>query len=329
MHEKPRKISLVPNQGASNRALFERAYRNNNTVRKHRIEIDEARSRMTIRQTPSGRLYTPSPEQMQLLRDTSTEVQQAANATLTNAYETGVDSWNEWFGLASQLQTFSEYTSTETAFIISEAYDMRRSIANGLSGLHVELLSLAMQIRDEIIEADTAPNNSPERTARIAVDRQEISGVIAEQSMLALMNYDQNANHIATVSSVEEDLHEKTDIRYYYTTSRPTQSWKLPLQIKLSPRTMDGRFVDPIKAAPENGATLFYSDYDPAGGYKLARLLVAQLNGANFSDDDLAYVTASKDQLKKDLANIATEIPGEQLLSVEDSAALTHLKTAS
>lgn len=204
--------SDLPQFGTPARSLFEKTYHEKDILRLEGIKLDEK----IVRLEYIFRNYGMGDDFSQLcdlaIRET--------NQQLAVIEKKPIDNWNDYFRLLSRIDTVEVTACAPVLYSDPKLWKERLNLVDGLAGIYVERLKSVLSIYDNEIELDNQ-------------ERAELTGVINEQTALALLNRDQVPSRVATPSSTLDDLKHNTDIDLLRMTN-DGDSYLQHLQIKTS-----------------------------------------------------------------------------------------------
>ncbi len=306
------RLRSTPRLFDDDRELYEKAYREGNILVQASISLDtqiqELKNKIYREEDGRINLYTPAPEEIHV--DTDILFHQAMIA-LGKSKENNVGSWNDYFRLALQAEMIHERLLADLLFMAYDGFDRRREFFNGVAGKNISIVDLILTVIDkrygkhfdrQALSSNALLNESFER------ERSQLRGALSEATTMALANYSQSPSKLALPARTYGDLYQKTDMVYYYTDDKTKQSYVVPAQIKTSRSSSYQQ-----DTSPEYGFTLYMSDYDDSRNFRLARLLVAQHEPRNLSEDDQHYLESARARFDADIKQLRTEHPGVPL----------------
>lgn len=209
---------------------------------------------------------------------------------------TGDETWNDYFRLASKYDFAVESAAADAAFSAPGEHALREELVDGTAGKSVARIEELLWLYDSETDVESKVG---------------IAGAITEQLALTLVNYRQYSTVLATPSTIEDDLHNKTDMYIYHMTE--SGGYKASVQVK----TGDDN------TPPQNGFTINSSAigkmYDslsesmPNKQFQLARLIVSQFNGTSISEKEQRNIKNSLAAFDKHVSDALRESPGIKL----------------
>jgi len=233
----------------------------------------------------------------------------------------GSANWTDYYRLLGQVATSRVRHQAELAMIFVDQTAMREEMVNGLPGIHVGILEHALEQYEGIVKEHMPKRqNEPAIYKELLKELAELRGAISEHTLLALLNFAQSPDRYGVMPTLMEDISEKTDLMYYYTTTTEDgepHAYKLPTQVKTSE---EFAYLD---AAPENGIMLVLSDYLPEAKKDATRNKAS--SPQNTSQAGQSAETEDKKHPSLYLAELLVKLHRPEVLTDEEHS---HLETA-
>ena len=235
-------------------------------------------------------------EQMTDIPDLSSEIgrmKDDASAVIERHYLDSERTWTDIYRLIAKRQLLEHIIYAPLFFRFGEnsTNEMRagrETLANGLLGLHTEIIANAL-------EEYHHPGASDD-------DRDQLVGVINEHTSMALINFDQDPDVIALPALTADDIAAKTDIVRYSVSRRGYKM--LPIQVKSSEPPKEKR----RRLTPKGGilVTGTMMGNSREGGLRTSHALVEVVNNANSPDREAheKHLMLSKEYLAANIARM-------------------------
>lgn len=250
----------TPRSTDPERRFFERTFGEGTIATRASLELDIAlRKLKSIRDTPE---HDTAQETEQLIAITAQAKQALYEADTKND-----GTWNEYYRLMTQIYTLPLYFEADSLFSQAGKSRERREMIDGVTGIHVEIIEDALAEHDAI---DKKLHELPKGSSiyrQFFEEREDLSGVITEQTFLALLNDDAHPDRMATLGRTYDDLYKKVD-SFYYHIDQEGVARRLPIQFKTTPNLYNRHLK------PDNGISLVLSDYNRGARHDLGRILV-------------------------------------------------------
>lgn len=283
------------------RRILEAAHSERNPVTVTSISIDK-----NVR-----RLQTYG-EQMIDIPDLSSEIERMKNdagAVIESNYLDSQRTWTDIYRLIAQSKLLEHIVYTPLLFrfgenATDEVREGREALANGLLGLHTEIIASALS---EYHHPDVSED-----------DQDHLLGVINEHTAMALLNFDQNPDTVTLPAATAEDIAAKTDIIRYTVTKRGYAT--LPIQVKSSePPKERRRQVTPRGGILVTGTMMGNSR---EGSLRTSRALVEIVNNTNSPHREAheEHLALSKEYLAANIARVTGEVDPRQSVSYLSAA---------
>lgn len=310
-----RPLRTTPRIFDDDRDIYEKAYLEGNMLIQASVTLDTQLDELQRRvySIKDGKIDVPLEEVADAERDFSMIFDQAV-LTLNKSNEGGVGTWNDFFRLKMQIDMIPERFHSQLAFMQYYEFDLRRELANGAAGKNVNVTSYALRLYDDLNENYSTTDQTVLNA--LAKEKNQLKGALSESVIMALANYSQSPSKLAIPARTYGDLRNKTDMIYLYADDKKKQSFAVPVQIKTT-RSILQTPARIRSISPDNGFTLFMSDYDDSDDFRLARLLVAQHEPRDLSADDEQFIIDARNKFDMDIKNKRQENPGMPLPVLE------------
>ncbi len=306
MSNRDGELRTTPNVYDRDRGLFEHAYQYGDILTRASIELDKGLDELSPVRVKDG-------QPVFNIIDTNVFTEELivlgtnAIAAVEKADANNEGSWVDFFRLASQSTTLLERLYAEPYFMSYESFSQRHNLVNGVSAKFAKIIIHAL-LQHAAIEERL--ENETSETMRNQYQRElgQLKGSISELTILSLANYDEVSSRLAITPRLYDDLYGKTDMILYHSRPREKESYKVPVQIKTTRKSLDKRQI------PTDGFALFLSDYDPDGNNTLATLLVMHFDDPSRLTPNMEqYIMNAKNKLNRDIRRRIAINPGVKL----------------
>lgn len=200
----------------------------------------------------------------------------------------------DYFRLMNARDFAVDSAAIHAAFSSHKEKGLRTAIADGLAGISIAHMGLALKLHGRTRNEDK---------------QNALRGVIAEQLALTLTNLSENPDRIAIPASLSEDRTEKTDLKIYHFSQGV--GYVTPAQVK-----SNKAFDAPYRGININQYMLGrqedqHDGIDPSRDFQLARSLVALMNADDLGDPEKNLISQSTKQFEAYL-DALLEYPGNR-----------------
>lgn len=306
-----REPRVTPHVYDRDRDLFERVYREGNTLVRASIELDRGLDALSPLQLRNGEVMMNVMDPMDLANELIV-LSASAIAAAEKADADNEGTWTDFLRFASQTATIGERVRAEAYFMSYESFSQRHELVNGVSAKFAKIIQYTLAMYDET-EQKLQMADSDSLRAQYSDELRQLRGGLSELTLLSLANYDEVSSRLALTPKVYDDLYGKTDIMLFHTKAREKESYKTPIQVKTTRQELNKNQI------PENGFALFLSDYDPDKNNTLAKLLVVHFEDPSKLTSAMEqYVIDAKNKLNEDIRAAIDRQPGFLLPQIQN-----------
>jgi hypothetical protein len=237
----------IPLLNPTTRYVFEVAAQDENTILQTSILIDAQ-----IEKAQRDAFYE-KPAQVPDFTDEIISMTKQAHEAIDHTDRTGEGTWTDYYRLVSQTAFLEQRLKAPFAFDQRGHWKERAQLVNGLYGVSASIINDALLEHD----AETATPG----------DKEQLRGVIQEQTFLALFNKEEQRKHIAVPSATCADLYYKTDADVWILPDRQSEPYFLPIQVKSSIQSTEQRVT------PRGGITIVAHEFNNHYNFKISRLI--------------------------------------------------------
>lgn len=264
--------NTTPRQNSPARRIFEHATQQGNTARIASIGID-TRVEATI-----ANILRDHTGMDALLSELPAD---GANHQVMDMVSTS-DNWTDSLRYAAAVTFMHERVVIPVTFNRSECQEIRDRTADGILGKALDLIEPVVEFIDSYQMRSTALLKHDQ------VQLQEAKGWVQEMTIMALINYPQNADLVALPSSTIQDLKESTDLICYL--QDHSIGYQIPISIKSSTESTRNEECRRPKLCVVGAADIGNLDL------VITRLLLRQHNGyPGLSDSEEAAIHAARE----------------------------------
>ncbi|MDB5186683.1 MAG: hypothetical protein JWM07_155 [Candidatus Saccharibacteria bacterium] len=226
----------VPLLDPTARYVFEAASQNKNTILQASVLMD---AQITDAQMRAH--YDPNTD-IPDFHDEIAHLTHFAQQSIEEADQTGQGTWTDYYRLVSQTAFLEQRMKAPFVFAERRFWRERDNLVNGIYGI-------SAQIIDDALREYDSESATPS-------DKEQLRGVIQEQTFLTLFNKAQQQKNLAVPSATCSDLYHKIDAEAWIFPDRQTDPMYIPVQIKSSVQD-DEQFI-----TPQGGITLYAHEFN-------------------------------------------------------------------
>lgn len=167
---------------------------------------------------------------------------QQAHHAIAEADQSRQGTWRDYYRLVNQTAFLEHRLKAPLAFEQRTWWKEREQLVNGLYGVSAHII-------DEALTEYDLDSTTP-------IHKEDLCGVIQEQTFIALFNREQLKKRIAMPSATYDDLYSKIDAEIWILPDRQNEPYYLPVQIKSSMRVAEEAIT------PIGGITIFAHEFD-------------------------------------------------------------------
>lgn len=233
---------------------------------RHDLEIE------TI-QKSIAKMYATGNNEASVIEKRIVDLAGKIHDSLTNAEANQTFGWVEYFRLTSRLHFLRQHIMAPFAFSDYRNYEERRQIVDGAYGLNAQTIESALDLYD--------------LTTHSLKEQQELRGVINEETVNALINYQELPSEFSELSNTSDDHFYKRDINLWLMQKR-TMSL-VHLQVKSSHLALSNH----IQSEDRPVICVHAGEFDNVGPLLTSRRIVDDANGT-ISNENKAKLDATR-----------------------------------